>query len=53
MSQHDATRYREQAEYCLAQARKTVDPKEEETWLKIAADWAQMADECCAKDSRG
>ena len=47
----DASRYREQAEYCRRQASKATDPKDMEAWLKVAEDWLQMAED--AKRRRG
>jgi hypothetical protein len=43
MSDDDAARFREQAEYCRRQAQRAHDPKDKEVWLKVARDWLQMA----------
>jgi len=45
MNSDDPNRYREQAEYCRTQAKKASDPKDKEAWLKVAADWLQMAED--------
>jgi hypothetical protein len=45
MSSDDASRFREQAEYCRLQAKKASDLRDKEAWLKIAADWIQKAEE--------
>lgn len=52
MSDDDIDRYREQAEYCRAQAKKATSPKDQDVWLKIVGDWLQMAEEAERRRSR-
>jgi hypothetical protein len=43
MSDHEAARFRQQAEDCHQQAAKAVSPLDKESWLRVAAEWLKLA----------
>ena len=43
MSDHEATRFRRQAEDCRQQAAKAVSPLDREAWLRVAEEWLKLA----------
>jgi hypothetical protein len=43
MSNHEAARFRQQAEDCRQQAAKTVSPLDKEAWLRVAEEWLKLA----------
>ena len=40
----DADRYRREAEECRQNGRKALREIDREAWLRLAADWAKLAD---------
>ncbi|GLR87997.1 hypothetical protein [Bradyrhizobium iriomotense] len=52
MTELDAEWFRKEAEECRQQAGKTVDPIDREAWLKLAADWAKLAEDDDRRRSR-
>jgi hypothetical protein len=43
MPNHEAARFRQQAEDCRQQAAKTVSPLDKEAWLRVAEEWLKLA----------
>jgi hypothetical protein len=43
MSEHDAARFRKQAEEAREQAAKAISPLDKEAWLRVAEDWLKLA----------
>ncbi len=43
MADDEANRFRKQAEECRGQAAKAISPLDEEAWLRIAAEWIELA----------
>ena len=50
VSDHEATRFRRQAEDCRQQAAKAVSPLDKEAWLRVAEEWLKLA---VSVDGRG
>jgi len=45
VSAGDASKYREQAEYCRLQAKKAVQASDKAAWLKVSDDWLKLAED--------
>jgi hypothetical protein len=43
MTENDQERYRRRADECLQQAENARNPMDKEAWLKMAAEWTQLA----------
>ena len=45
MSDQDIARCRAQAEECRREAERTINPLDQEAWLRLAGEWIKMAQE--------
>jgi hypothetical protein len=43
MTKTDADRFRKEAEECREQAAKAIGQLDEDTWLRLAAEWIKVA----------
>jgi hypothetical protein len=43
MPDDEAAKYRAQADECRRQAEKAISPRDKEAWLKVAGEWANLA----------
>jgi hypothetical protein len=43
MPNHDAERFRKQAQDCVEQAERAISPIDKETWLRVAEEWLKLA----------
>jgi hypothetical protein len=44
MSEHDAARFRKQAEEARQHAERAISPLDKEAWLRVAAEWIKLAE---------
>ncbi|WP_156526927.1 hypothetical protein [Bradyrhizobium sp.] len=47
-----AEHFRQQADRCLQVAEQARNQHDRESWLQLAADWMQMADEVTRREKR-
>jgi hypothetical protein len=43
MSDHEAAKFRQQADECREQAAKAISPLDKEAWLRVAEEWLRLA----------